>query len=60
MDKEVEVTPEMVQAGLLELSNFNSDMDSGMEFVTRLFLSMHSIHAQHIHQANPSVLQSTP
>ena len=50
---EIEVTPEMVEAGLFELGNFNSEMDSGTEFVTRLFLAMCSNCVRHIHQVGP-------
>lgn len=38
--EEIVVTPEMVDAGLFELSQFDPDKDPGSEFVTRLFRAM--------------------
>lgn len=37
---EKEITPEMVEAGTFELSSFDPDLDSGSEFVKRVFLAM--------------------
>ena len=36
----VEVTPEMVQAGLAELATFDPDSDLGSQLVTQIFLAM--------------------
>ncbi len=36
----VEVTPEMVRAGLSELTAFDSEHDIGSEFVRRLYQTM--------------------
>ena len=37
---EIEVTPEMIEAGMRELVNFDQDHDSGYVFVRRVFISM--------------------
>lgn len=37
---EIEVTPEMIDAGLRALSNFDPDRDSGSDFVARLYRVM--------------------
>ena len=37
---EIEITPEMIEAGLRELSNFDPDFDSGSEFVAMLYQAM--------------------
>lgn len=39
---DIEITPEMVRAGIGELTWFDRDRDSGSEFVTRLYRVMAS------------------
>ena len=41
----VEVTPEMIKAGTHELFSFDPEIDSGSEFVKRVFLAMTAAHA---------------
>ena len=37
---EIEITREMIEAGTLELLTFNPEIDSGTEFVKRVFQAM--------------------
>ena len=39
-DTEIEITPEMIEAGLSVLSDFDPDSDSGSGFVVRLYQVM--------------------
>ena len=39
-ERKIAVTYQMIQAGLSELNNFDPEMDSGSEFVVRLFKAM--------------------
>lgn len=40
--EEIEITPEMIEAGISVLTNFNPCLDSGSEFVRELYLAMAS------------------
>ena len=37
---EIEITPDMVKAGVRELVNFDQDHDSGYVFICRVFIAM--------------------
>ena len=44
---EIEITPEMIEAGVLELSFYDPEHDDGFEFVTRLYRIMESERHSH-------------
>lgn len=37
---EVEITPEMIEAGMLEISSYNTDFETMEEAVARIFIAM--------------------
>ncbi len=37
---EIQITPEMIEAGLFELSGYQPDFESGREFMVRLLLAV--------------------
>ena len=43
--EEIEITPEMIEVGLRELSNFDPDHDCGSEFVSKLYRVMFEMRA---------------
>jgi len=44
---EIEVTPEMVEAGRFELANYDPEFDTGTAFVIAVYRAMEASRSQH-------------